>query len=178
MSVLYNSAPPTACRCPQPTLMTGDAERVILVAAGEWRTRRFVSTVLRYSTRASVIEAAGYDAAWSKTTQIPRPVDFLISEIELSSGKSGIDLAYRLTDRNASLKVILMSFRSGPPAALRPGWRFLSIPFPTGVFLQCLEGVQSCRPLQLGMGIRPEGGPLSDGSEGLAGSDCCPLLHR
>jgi DNA-binding NtrC family response regulator len=112
---------------------------LILILADDWRTRRFICTVLKYKTNAYLIEAVSPHAARSVTRDLRQPIDLLISELEWADGTDGMDLASEIAAGNPSMKVLLMSLRSCPPSDAPPEWRFLSTPFPTGALLHCVS---------------------------------------
>jgi len=106
---------------------------VIVVVEDDWRTRHFICTVLKYSINAEVIEVL-------HAGDVPRrTIDLLISNVELDGAKSGIDVAREIAIRNPAAEVLLMSGRVRPPCDLHADWMFLSIPFPTATFLNCVN---------------------------------------
>jgi DNA-binding NarL/FixJ family response regulator len=65
------------------------------------------------------------------------PPDLLISDIDLSASRSGVDLARELAAENPSTRVLLIS-GGNSPGALPASWRFLAKPFPTAKLLDCV----------------------------------------
>jgi two-component SAPR family response regulator len=125
-------------------------EPVIFVVENDWRTRRFICTVLKYSARALVVESSSPHEALLQARQIGRGIDILIADTELA-GESNIDLARQIAAANPSMGVLLISARSRPPVDIPSTWQFLSIPFQTAAFfhsvsqLCCLSGGREAR---------------------------------
>jgi FixJ family two-component response regulator len=115
------------------------SEPVILVVDDDWRTRDFVCTVLKYSIGALVIESSHPEDALVLARGLGRRTGLLISNVELAGAKTGMDLAREMVAGNASIKVLLLSGRELAPRDLPAAWRFLSIPFPTAAFLNCVN---------------------------------------
>lgn len=111
----------------------------ILVVDDDVRTRHFVCTVLKYFTRARVIDASSPSAALSLAQTLDGPLDLLISDVELSDAKTGLDLAREMAVVHPSMQVVLMSGRDLPPCRMPAAWRFLAKPFPTQALLECVE---------------------------------------
>jgi hypothetical protein len=106
----------------------------ILLLEEDWRTRRFIGTVLKYATDAVVIEAS-----CAKTVvSAERPIDLLIAGIESENAAAGIEEVREIAAGNPSMRVLLMSFCDRLPCEIPAGWRFLSIPFPTSDFVDCV----------------------------------------
>ncbi|HLK64442.1 MAG TPA: response regulator [Bryobacteraceae bacterium] len=121
-------------------------EPMILIVENDWRTSRFIRTILKYETNALVMEASCPRAALLMAKALDRPIDLLIVEVELAHAKSGLDLAREIAAITPSIKVLLMSFRDGPPCNTPPAWRFLSIPFRTETFLSCVSQLCDSKP--------------------------------
>jgi DNA-binding NtrC family response regulator len=122
------------------------AERIIFVVENDWRTRHFICTVLKYSVKAIVIESSNPHNALFLARQLECRIDLLISNIDLGDAKTGMDLAREIVESNPSIRVLLMSGRRRvPPCGIPPAWTFLSIPFPTAAFLNCVS--QLCSSL-------------------------------
>jgi DNA-binding NtrC family response regulator len=111
---------------------TAARQSAIFVVVDDWRTRHFICTILKYSTRARVVESSHAQEALQLAQKSSARVDLLIANV-------GMELAHEIAGRHASAKVLLMSGRSAPPNNLPGAWRFLSIPFQTSVFLQCVS---------------------------------------
>ena len=114
---------------------------LILVVDDDSRTRRFVCTVLKYFTGAVVMEAASPKAALLMALALDRPIDLLVSDIELADAKSGTDLAREVTAASPTTDILLMSGRDCPPCNIPAEWRFLSKPFPTAALLDCVRAL-------------------------------------
>jgi CheY-like chemotaxis protein len=112
---------------------------VVLVVEDDPRTLHFILTLLRYASPARVLDASDPHRALSAARDAAHPVDLLISDVDLTAGKTGIDLARELAAENGSMKVVLMSARVLPPGALPPQWRFLAKPFPIAALLDCVN---------------------------------------
>ena len=123
------------------TLREANGEPAILVVEDDWSIRRFLCTILRQATPALVIDTADPYAALSIAQKIGRPVDLLISDINLSAGINGIDLARELATTNPSMKVLLMSAGNCPQYEISPTWQFLAKPFPIEIFLECVNAL-------------------------------------
>jgi DNA-binding NtrC family response regulator len=112
---------------------------VIVVVENDWRTCRFIFTVLKYETHAAVIEAPSPSAALSMVRSLGRPVDLLIVDVDLASAGSGIEFAREVAGNDRSMNVLLISGKDHPPFGIPPAWKFLSIPFSTAALLDCVE---------------------------------------
>lgn len=121
-------------------------ERVIFVVEDDWRTRHFICTVLKYSTNALVFASSSPHHALAFALELDCHIDLLISNIELADSKNGMDAAREIAVNNPSMRVLLISSRQTPPADMPPAWSFLSIPFPTGAFLNCVRQLCGERP--------------------------------
>ena len=87
-----------------------------------------------------------------------RPIDLLISDIDLSASMNGIDLARELTALNPSIRVLLISGAEHPPSEIPRTWRFLAKPFHVDLFLKQIQpagplGCAVCRLLWLRMDL-------------------------
>jgi DNA-binding NtrC family response regulator len=125
------------------TLRPANGEPAILVVEDDWSVRRFLCNILRHATPALVVDAADPFAALSIVRKIGRPIDLLISDINLSAAISGIDLARELAATNPSMKVLLMSGVDCPQYEISPAWQFVAKPFPIKIFLDCVNAL--CR---------------------------------
>jgi DNA-binding NtrC family response regulator len=127
---------------PQPRqAIAGDP--IILLVEDDWGARRFMSTLLKYVSKALVIEASDAHQALTAAEVLRSPVRLLVSDIGLPGGKNGIDLAREMTARDPSLRVLLMSAGDFPQCDVPPSWRFLPKPFPIGEFLDLVN--ELCR---------------------------------
>jgi DNA-binding NtrC family response regulator len=124
---------------PIPLGSANPAQPAILMVEDDWSIRRFIGTVLRQSTRALVIDAADPDSALCKAAEFGHPIDVLISDINLSSTRTGVDLAHQMVALYPSVHVLLMSATDFPRYDIPPAWRFLPKPFPMPVFLDCVN---------------------------------------
>jgi CheY-like chemotaxis protein len=122
----------------QPPPETATASRVILVVENDWRTRHFISTLLKYSTNALVIESSHPHEALVLARDLEPRLDLLISNVNLADAQTGLDLSRDIAASHPSASVLLVSNRNLPPHAIPPAWRFLSIPFTTASFLDCV----------------------------------------
>jgi len=121
-----------------------DEDPLILVVEDDWGTRRFICSMLKRSTNAFVIEASSPYGALSIAGSIGRPIDLLISDIDLHSAKTGIEVAREIAANNPSVAVLLMSGGASPVGAIPMEWRFLAKPFPLEVFLDCVRELGRC----------------------------------
>jgi CheY-like chemotaxis protein len=121
--------PPDAARAGAP---------LVLVVEDDARTLQFILTLLRYASPALVLEASDPHGALQAAGAIGRPIDLLISDIDLSDAMTGIDLARELAARHRSMKVVLMSACDLLQSGLPPEWRFLGKPFPIAALLDCV----------------------------------------
>ena len=110
----------------------------VLLVEDDWRTRRFIRTVLRYSMDAHVVESAGPVEALAARSEGERPIDILIAKIECGSPMSGAGLAHAITCNNPMTKVLLISGKQRRPINIPEAWRFLSIPFTTAALMELL----------------------------------------
>lgn len=121
-----------------------NGDPAILVVEDDWGVRRFLCTILRHATPALVVDVADPCAALSVACKIGRPIDLLISDINLSADINGIDLARELAATNPSMKVLLMSAGDCPQYGIAPAWQFLAKPFPIKIFLECVNALCRC----------------------------------
>jgi DNA-binding NtrC family response regulator len=112
---------------------------LVLLVEDDPGIRRFISTILRRATSVLLHEAADPFTALSIARRTGRPIDLLISDIDLSAARTGIDLACELTAGNPSMHVLLMSAADRPKFELPRPWRFLSKPFQLSEFLNCVN---------------------------------------
>ena len=132
----------TGFRRQTPVTFSGaHSEPAILVVEDNWSIRRFLCTILKNATPALVVDAADPYTALSIARKIGRPIDLLISDINLSAGINGIDLARQLAATNPSMKVLLMSGGDCSRYEISSGWQFLAKPFPVEVFLDCVNAL-------------------------------------
>lgn len=115
------------------------AEPLIFVVEDDGRIRRFVCSILKYATKALIIGASNPEAAIKMARAIGRPVDLLISDIDLGADKSGVDVAREIGRENPSMKVLLMSGGEFPQCDVPAEWRFIGKPFPIATFLNCVN---------------------------------------
>jgi DNA-binding NtrC family response regulator len=81
------------------------------------------------------MEASNPDAALSMARSAARPIDLLISDVNLGSDKDGIELAREIASANPRLNVLLISGGPKPERDMPCGWRFLAKPFKIAEFL-------------------------------------------
>jgi DNA-binding NtrC family response regulator len=112
---------------------------IVLVVEDDSRTIHFIVTLLKYASPARVIEASNPQSALSAASAIGRPIDLLISDVDLSADQTGIDLARELAAEHESMRVVLMSARDLPPGELPPQWRFLAKPLGIAALLDCMN---------------------------------------
>ena len=120
---------------------TTNRESFIFVVEDDCRIRSFLCTLLRYATTASVVAAADPYAALSMAHKAGRPIDLLISGINLCTFINGIDLARELAATNPSMNVLLMSGADCPQCDFPATWRFLPKPFAIQTFLDCVNAL-------------------------------------
>jgi DNA-binding NtrC family response regulator len=111
-------------------------KRVIFVVEDDWRTRHFICTVLKYSANALIIESSNPQEALVRARELAYRIDLLISNID---SKTGMDFVHEMVANNPSTGVLLMSGRETLPCDIPRAWRFLSIPFLTAAFLDCVS---------------------------------------
>jgi two-component system, response regulator PdtaR len=104
-------------------------EPLILVVEDDPSIRRFICALLKWAAMARILEAADPQAALSMMRMLSRPIDMLISDIDLRSAKNGIDLAHEISAANPWLKVLLISGGKAPDCEMPQAWRFLEKPF-------------------------------------------------
>ena len=114
------------------------SEPAILVVEDDLGVRRFICALLRKATTLSVAEAGDPFTALSIVRKSTGPIDLLISDINLTTHITGIDLAQELAKKNPAMKVLLISGSDCPPREIPPAWRFLSKPFTVESFLACV----------------------------------------
>jgi DNA-binding NtrC family response regulator len=113
-------------------------EPAILVVEDDLGVRRFICALLRQATRLSVADAGDPFTALSIVRKCTKPIDLLISDINLTTHITGIDLAQELVRTNPAMKGLLISGTDCPPRGMPPAWRFLSKPFTVESFLACV----------------------------------------
>jgi len=113
-------------------------EPVIFVVDDEAGIRRFISVLLKHLTSAVVVQSGDPHTALSIARKMSRPIDLLISDIDLSAPMNGIDLARELTALNPSMRVLLISGFDCPPVEIPRAWAFLAKPFHIDGFLKCV----------------------------------------
>jgi len=142
MTTITLPIPDGSRACPEPLRNeAGSAAPLILLVDDDSRTLRFVLTVLRYATAAVVLEASDPGSAIEAARAAGRPIDLLLSDVDLAAGKTGIDLARELAQSNPLMKVAFMSGRDLPQCDLAPGWRFLAKPFAIAALLDCMDAL-------------------------------------
>lgn len=127
------------------TLIETTSDPAILVVEDEPRIRHFVCTLLRRATTLPVAEAEDPFTALSIAHKSSGPIDLLISDINLTTHITGIDLALELGRTNPTMKVLLMS-GADPPREIPAGWKFLPKPFTAESFLACIASLCRARP--------------------------------
>ena len=120
-------------------------EPVIFVVDDEAGVRHFISVLLRHLTSAVVVESGSPDTALAIARKMNRPVDLLISDIDLSASMNGIELARELRTLNPSMRVLLISGSDHPKAEIPNGWAFLAKPFHIDGFLKCVATLSHSR---------------------------------
>ena len=81
------------------------------------------------------MEASNPYAALSMARAAARPIDLLISDINLGSDKDGIELAREVASANPRVNVLLISGGPKPERDMPSRWRFLAKPFKIAEFL-------------------------------------------
>ena len=119
-------------------------EPLILVVEDDPSIRRLICALLKWAAMARVVEAADPKAALSMTRRLARPIDLLISDIDLRSAKNGIDLAREISAANPWVKVLLISGGKAPELEIPSAWRFLPKPFATAELLNVVTDVLFC----------------------------------
>lgn len=104
-----------------------NADRTILFAEDDARTRKFVSALL---TRCgyNVIVAENGTSALEKALEHTGVIDLLLSDIEMP-GMTGIELAIQLNRERPTTKILLISGLASGMLVLNNGWQFLPKPF-------------------------------------------------
>jgi DNA-binding NtrC family response regulator len=128
-SVAFSLDNETKPRALAPVEAPGTCEPLILVVEDDSSIRRFICALLKWAAKARVIEAADPSAALSAMRRMARPIDVLISDIDLGSEKTGVDLAHEIAASNPGVRVLLISGGRAPKGGILPGWRFLEKPF-------------------------------------------------
>ena len=121
-----------------PLVIEKFGEPVILVIERDAGTRRFLCTLLRQATTLHVAEAGDPFAALSIARKNAGPIELLISDMNLSTYITGVDLARELSRTNPSMKVLLISRATCLPCEVPSTWRFLAKPFTIESFLDCV----------------------------------------
>jgi hypothetical protein len=93
---------------------------LVLLQIEDWRTRRFIRTLLKYDTNHRIVEGA---------CEAGQRVDLLICDRES---------AERVSELRPS-KVLLLSARQRPSREIGAACRSLPVPFATAEFLNCVK---------------------------------------
>lgn len=128
---------------PVPLHETLRGEPIVLVVDDDPNVRHMVCAFLRYATKAFVLDASGPYAALEMARKAGYSIDLLISDIQLSAFKNGIDLAHEMKANNPAMKVMLMSGSDLPQSQIPPGWRFLQKPFAISELMDCVSALCS-----------------------------------
>lgn len=118
-----------------PRQKAGLSEPLILIVEDDASTRRWLCALLKWSSTAGIMEASNPDAALLMARAAARPIDLLISDINLGSDKDGLELAREIASANPRVKVLLISGGPKPERDMPSGWRFLAKPFKIAEFL-------------------------------------------
>ena len=78
-------------------------------------------------------------------------MDLLLTDVTMP-GMDGQELAHKLTEKQPSLKVILMSGFSHMQIALKCGWKFIRKPFRPTAVKATIEKLLYCRSMPSWMG--------------------------
>jgi response regulator RpfG family c-di-GMP phosphodiesterase len=124
-----------------------NGEPLIFVVDDENSIRRFICVLLRHLTSAVVVQSGDPHTALAIARKMNRPIDLLISDIDLCAPMNGIDLARELSALNPSIRVLLISGADHPPCEIPRAWRFLPKPFHVDLFLNQIS--------QLGHSVAP-----------------------
>ena len=116
----------------------GAEERVVLVVDDDVSTRRLIRTLLTRMTSAIVFDAADAASATCIALTLRRPVDLLVSDIDLG-GMDGIQLASELSRLAPEMKVLLISGDASRQCGLRGEWKFLAKPFAIARLIEFVE---------------------------------------
>src|SRR5579884_3622010 len=98
----------------------------ILLVDDDWSARGFLGTVLTRAMNALVIEADDPQSALTKAAEMETDFDLLITDIDLSSDRTGIDVAHEVTEHHPTTKVVLMSAADAPQPEFPAEWQFLA----------------------------------------------------
>jgi DNA-binding NtrC family response regulator len=120
---------------PEPSAQEG----TVLVVDDDVSTRRFIRTLLTSMTNAIVLDAGDADSAMCIALTLDRPVNLLITDIDLG-GRDGIDLAAELSSLTPAMKVLLISGNDARRRGIPPEWRFLAKPFAIAKLIEFVEG--------------------------------------
>ena len=126
-------------RTPMTLCINNAPGRLIFVVDDDPSIRSFICRLLKRVTNALVLEAAEPDVALSLAHTIGRPIDLLVSDIDLRAAKTGIDLARELARSYPPMAVLLISARDLPEPDLPAEWRFLAKPFPVPALVDCVR---------------------------------------
>ena len=91
----------------------------------------------------NIIEASSRMNALRRWTQLPRPIDLLVTDIVMPGGVSGGDLARQLRKSEPKLRVLFTSGYTvemiGPQENLQPGVNFLPKPYTRQVLAKAVH---------------------------------------
>jgi PAS domain S-box-containing protein len=140
-----------------PTLETGHARTAtILVVEDEVTVRNLVTRVLRRRGYC-ILEAGDGETGLDVAMSHEGPIDVLLTDV-IMPNMGGVELAARLRDVHADLRVVFMSgytpddFRNEPFA---PTDHFLEKPMSPAVLLQTIDDVLDARPVGNTGGVPP-----------------------
>src|SRR5690348_9933030 len=116
-------------------------DAVILLVEDELPVRKFVSEVLHNAGYTVVAASSGRDALRAFQEYAKR-IDLLITDVDLTGGMSGVEVAEQLEARNPDIRVLLMS---GSPNqfAFDNDLHFICKPFVPAHLLRKVEEVIS-----------------------------------
>ena len=119
----------------------------ILLVEDDRDVRQLIVMLLKRVANAAVYDAPNGEAALALLQNIGRPVQLLISDINLGPGINGIDMAHQVAELSPATRIVLMSgdhsYRQGLPAK----WGFIEKPFALPEFI--LEVKASCEDLSV-----------------------------
>src|SRR5579884_3414984 len=117
-----------------------ERERVILLVEDDLPVRKLVSEILHRAGHEVVSASSGPDAIRAFNQWNGR-IHLLITDVDLSGGMSGVDLAEHLAAIRSDLKVLLMSGTPRESIALTGIMHFISKPFLPADLVETVEQV-------------------------------------
>jgi DNA-binding NtrC family response regulator len=118
---------------------TENGKKTILIVDDDPAVISLVSDVLGDDYQ--IMTAATGSLGLQSSREFTGKIDLLLSDFQMPSGMSGVDLATVMTAERPELKVLLMSGFPAGMLVLNEGWHFLAKPFITSQLRALIKGL-------------------------------------